>query len=659
MDSLSHHSNKKRSFGKGVLTTLYRKTKNLVSNNKKFDELFDAMLDNQYELTLHSKKFEERFMRVLGTLEDLENTSSILIEESDSLLEISNSKECPIETTSEFIAPYTNFIEGSGQYLKTAVSELRVDGIRIHETLSVESNLDRTFSQLSYLRTLFAVEAAAENHEVKDMFSSLVDEIHRLQKNVVKIFKEKFQALRDHQKTIDFMVREIGEQADSQFLELEMKRVESEKSFEGLSIEQKNLLQSNKDLNTASVQIDEAISKSIIALQTQDMVNQKIEHIFEIFEEILEHRETILKPKSKADKCHSLRFIENASKVIINQIHYIRTEIKTAEDAIASSLDFIRSSILNFEEDAASRQSTGNVRDDELNPINFLKSNLDDTAKIIKETEDITKLAFEKIEPIRGMASNVTETIIGLSAQLHLIGLNAEVHAARVGGSSGLETISSKTSSIALETKTLCQSLSEKLDSLVSSLNTNVGHFEELYNNSQSNKETLTKMVPLQKTSLDSYYQNYETSTQKIEIQVQKLISLINTSETKLDTDKAMDKQLQCIEDNLSALAVECKESADSIKVEVNVPQIMESLMSRYTMESEKKVHRSSLGLPPGTPFSITSEFPTTPKKDDVEFFDTNDFDRTDSTPEVNEPNVEENRLKELNIESDDNVEFF
>tara|TARA_B110000037_G_scaffold169411_1_gene192012 strand:- start:438 stop:1715 length:1278 start_codon:yes stop_codon:yes gene_type:complete len=350
-------------------------------------------------------------------------------------------------------------------------------------------------------------------------------------------------------------------------------------------------IHSNSKLNDSSQKVTQAIGNAIIALQTQDIISQKLQHIYDISEEMQMRYENT--KSNKQEKCSDLRFIEKASLVVSSQIQSIKEELNTAETSIRSSLDFITTAISNIEQ--SSRSGNSGIKSDSND---HLLTAFHDAEVTIRETERIAKDAFDEIEPIRGMASNVTEIILGLSAQLHLIGLNAEVHAARAGGGSGLETLSSKTSHISRQTRALCSSVSTELDALVSNLNTSVTNFESLYKEAAINRTHLEEIKPKQDLKISDYSSLHERSVQNIRYLSEKLVGPTETTRNSLNFKHLMRTELDEIENELSHLSKTTKMQADRMNIEVDIAATMESLLSRYTMQSEKSVHLTALGLP-------------------------------------------------------------
>lgn len=599
------------------------------------------------------KEFEKQFMKVLHMLEKLDNISTDLNKESDFLLDQSQSAENPVRCANRVLTPFIDFINTSAYQIDSATNTLSSDQRNIDQTLSLEKRLTQTISQLTYVRTLFQVEAAPLDQNVQIMFSSLIEEIHRLQTKVVEIFDGKFTHLRQHKATIEKLVTQLKAQAKSHFSALKDKKERVDASVEQLNAQLDKAIHANAQLKHSSQTISTAIGEAIIALQSQDIINQKLHHIFEISAEMDERFASIGKGSDNKERCRKLRFVENASIVVSNQIQSIQGELIAAEDKVRSSFSRISDAIHDI------GGSTKNQEKDENQCEENLLKVFSEIESSIIETESIAKNVFDDLEPIRGIASNVTELISELSSQLHLIGLNAEIHSAHAGGGTGLETLSSKTSHISLETRKLCKSVSSELDSLVTSLNDNTNNFESLSEQSSKQRINISETIPEHTERITQYSAANLESESKAHHCIKQLIEIIASVSSGLDLKHLMIEELQDLEQDLRLLSETAKHEADGIGLSVDIPEIMSGLMSRYTMESEKAIHRNSLGI--DASHTPTQDNRLAPTESFKSFGIANDplEMATYNENRIESNDVETVQRTEKEPKCDDNVEFF
>ncbi len=566
--------------------------------NYKLDTILQDMSRSETRLEKASVEFESGFMEVLHFLEKLDSISAKLNEESRRLLEMSSSHENPTLSINRCLEPSLNLSDDACAKLQQIIEELHNDRNKISQALSFQKKLDHTFSELDYLRTLFRVESAPLDPGAQSMFNELIKEIYRLQSNVAKIFREKFDQLAGHKKTISELIENLDVQSSSLTKKAQEKR---RKLNAALQSQNKNLeerISSDSQLHTQCERIGDSIGQSIVALQSQDMINQKLQHIFEIAKDIKQRKAILSESKDRKERYQQFRFIEKASIVIVNQIQAIIAELAVVEKSIKENLIFIANSASAIEQSSiATSQDWNRIDTSGQDGTHDLNQALDDAEQIVCQTEKVLENGFSKIQPIRGMASNVTEIILGLSSKLHVIGLNAELHAGQMHGCYGLKTISANTSRVSIETRSLCQSVSTKLDSLVESLNTNVNDFETLYQEAKSDRIRLSDQCPIERENLHQFECDYEFSESSISEYIQKLSTLIANEGGNLDLRELMAGDLNKLENELRLLSEEAKEQADLLNENIDISGITDTLLERYTMQSEKNVHLKSMGV--------------------------------------------------------------
>ncbi|NEQ69589.1 MAG: hypothetical protein F6K21_29680 [Symploca sp. SIO2D2] len=619
----------------------------------KLQELLDETNECEAELVSASQTFENCFLLILETLEEFRSISESLRETSAQLLESASGDDNPINTTGQSLSPYLDFIGQSAESFETLIVSLNEDSQRIEGILRYERSLEKTFSQLTYVRTLFAVESAPLEEAVRVMFSSLVDEIHRLQTDVSGIFTKHFANLRQHKALITTMSKRLETQAANHSSVSINQRQSLDSALEQMKLSLGEMSEGNELLNKHSQLISNAIASAIISLQTQDIVSQKLQHIYEISAEMRDSQTALHEEKSKKARCESYRFIEHAAIVLNNQIQIIEQELGDAESQINSSLQEIGASI-----GIITQSAKGENEADRHNLVDAMR----EVSKTITLTEEFSKNAFEDIAPMRSMASNVTEVIASLSAQLHLIGLNAEVHAAQAGGSSGLESISSKTSEISIETKNLCGNVSKSLDDLLQNLNDNVSRFEFLHQNAADMAVRINGEMPVQEKNLASFETEYSSSNKDAATKVKSLAHLVQSKAQSMNLKQSMIKELKRLRSLNNRISEAAKRNADSYRFEVDIPKLLEGLLSRYTMNAEKSAHMSALGIAGKISTTESTDFAVAAINEsetaDIEFFEFEPKRETDCTSAV----PEEEKKKNNTLESGgfgDNIELF
>lgn len=140
--------------------TLLSNESSLGKAEPNLEHLLAKIDSNESSLKEASGEFENQFIQILELLENFRKVSEGLNDSSDLMLSMSRSEDNPVRSVNESLCPHLDFIEQSAQSFRSLICDLSEDSQKIDHTLSHEKKLDQTFSQLTYIRTLFRVESA-------------------------------------------------------------------------------------------------------------------------------------------------------------------------------------------------------------------------------------------------------------------------------------------------------------------------------------------------------------------------------------------------------------------------------------------------------------------------------------------------------------------
>ena len=556
-------------------------------------ESFERSIQIEKRLNRSTLRFEKEFLNVLEILEKLQSASESLSSQCGTMLDLSQSDENPVKRVSSKLAPNLEFISNSSQSITELVETLESNRQKIEKTLAFEPQLDQTFTQLTYIRTLFTIEAAPLEQNAKVMFTSLVEEINRLQGDVTQIFKKNFHFLRANHDTIHVLCSKLGKQARDQRTAYKRSKSEMDTAVRLLSEKQGQDSAANASLKNQGDQIYQSVGNAIISLQTQDIVSQKLEHIYSVSKNMRQRFASVAKIKGKRKRCIEYRFIENAALLILNQIDSIKTELQDADRSIDRNIAEIKQCVSVME--STSEQMDSGKSANEGKGIGLIED-LRNTGRMARNCERFLDEAFKTIEPIRDQTNNVSSTIERLSSQLHLIGLNAEIHAARTGGSTALETLSAKTSGISVETRDLCASISIQLDGLSVALRENVNVLESLLEKTRTTHTEIRRDIPVEAENFEQQNQLYHACHAKTREMMVSLSSATQNHEARLDFEATMLEELNEMQRVQNEISREAKRAADKLKVSIDIPELMSEILESYTMKSEQTIHLQTVG---------------------------------------------------------------
>lgn len=334
-------------------------------------------------------------------------------------------------------------------------------------------------------------------------------------------------------------------------------------------------------LKKITEEIEASVGDIVICLQAHDIINQRLDHALELTHEILNKYSLLEKSENIEDECKELRFIEKVSTILSNQIDSIKTEIATTDEGICSNLKLIA---LSLDKIAGGSKPTAKHSKSTLDNRTFpLKENLNDSQNI---------------------ALSAKETLLKLSSQLH----------ART-----LTDNSTKTGKkINEEAKSLLLEVSNTLDNFSQFLHKDFKLLSSLRTYAEQNHLLLPQRCPSLQNELEEQRARCKTSLETMEDLQKSLIDSIEQSSNKTGLSSQLILNLEILQSTIAPLAKTAKARADRLNIDIDITDLLKELLSRYTMESEKSIHLSSLGLEDS---DISVESNIEPRQDSDIFF--------------------------------------
>lgn len=582
---------------------------------------------NKRDLLQASKLIEDKFMTTIEALEGIGEMGTSLKNQCDKLQDLSKKDESnSVMQTVALFGPGVEFAEMSIAQIRSLIDDLDVFEKKISAIFHVEEKLERIFSQLTYLRTLIRVNSSSLDQEVQVMILALVEEIMQLQLNLTNVFKERFEELRSARNTILKIRSEFQKWASIQDKNAIQRKSEIDLVLKATEDNFHKTLELSKVRDEISNDIQSNTNQAVIAMQSHDIVSQKLSHIYEIADEMETRFQTIDYKSNRADSCLELRFIEVSSSILKSQIKTIQSELRSTSSTIRASLNDILSIVTHldaFGNDANQEDGqydVGALVQSILNSLLGLK-------EMLSSTEMIASRSYQEILPIRNLASSFTQVVLSLSSQLHLIGLNSEVQATRVGVTTGLEVISSNISLVSRSTGEMCGSVSLELDALIEGLTEIVDEFNGLQKRGISEMQELESQSGACHIKLEDYRSEFQETSRLIDEDIDALKEFIEPIVEDADFESLIMVELQTLEANLNRLSDNARSQADTLGADVDIDSLVTNLAQRYTMESERAIHMAVMGEMDPSESSVTIE--ETTEDNDTLFFD--DFPREEN----------------------------
>jgi hypothetical protein len=421
-----------------------------------------------------SRTLEERFLGTGVAIEQLAQQGEEFVKQCESLsrsatgrdggsvlfLEAMRVIECPLE-----------FLNRSHPQTEKQLKRLRQDRDRIGELINVQVELQRTISPLKYIQSLFKIESAQLTGDVQVMFGALTKDIDLLHNQICDLFDTKFRELHDIQVTVGQVADELQTQTDSLWRSIAKEKVQIDGALEQIQRELISSQARDSRVGRASQRIRKAIQDVVTGLQSQDIINQKLQHTCASLVKIDAHRQA---------GCDALS-LKQFCQLEAEQLRAMRMDLSGSELTVKGGVKKVLGHLQTAENECLSLEEFQHLTTSADGMVEILIEVFSTLRKQLAATVESSSRAFEKLRPIGGHASDLTGIVRNLSQSIRLIGLNAQVQAAQVQEGVGLEVLSALTSEISRATNEITENVAAKLDRLAADLDEDVKSLEAIH----------------------------------------------------------------------------------------------------------------------------------------------------------------------------------
>jgi hypothetical protein len=539
---------------------------------------------------------ESRFLETGSALERHSNQADSLVSRSESLLHLVTGRaggEEMIQAGMDTLGRCLGFIERCHLQTHDLIRRLRehqsqVESMRHHEIL-----LGGALAPLKYVQTLFRIESASLPGEVQATFLGLTRDIEELFSRFGQVFGEQYQNLARSRDSIAGLIERIEQQAERQHAIAVEKRGQMQRTLDDLMLEMRDSLKRDVTLVSVSRQISDGIGGVLVALQCQDIVRQKLEHVRTASEEMRTRSGLCNGPGEggPANRDIGLLFVREAARIQLQQVEAVIADLQTAETGACSAFERLHTLASELDRESVHLSEFKSVSSSESGTVQVLLTALDELRSMLSTIVAIQEETHRTLEPLGGMASNVTGVMRNLSGHIKLIALNAQIQAAQVGQGTGLEVLSENTTRISDEIYRLNEAASSDLDLLIAGLSSAIHESAGLHQEAVATQRSLdtegrdleVRLHAYRDSTLDSFMgvgQVNAEFTAEAEKTIQSLDFAVPASEGLAP--------LMGILRRLANVEVESSVNpADAVELEAG----LRSLRGNYTMESERAAH--------------------------------------------------------------------
>lgn len=448
-------------------------------------------------LSACATRLEHCFARVSTALDSLAGRSSALVDCSRRLL---NGESSIFQSAIDTMERPLNFNDECLGITARVDQSLALVADRIGRLHRFKLKLDRNMAPLKILQTMFRIESAGSPPGIRSLFVSLSAEIEHLMGQMSELIGRQFEAIGSTEVTVldvaarvrVLHARQTKAAKGRTGIQRSMSRLESQ--FEEDKVR-------DQDLVSASQAISGKIAGMVGALQYQDILNQRLQHVIQGLTDMAEESRNLSRGAIVSKHGDALCFLRDASRVESAQLEEVEEVLDGAVADLRKALAGLAQAARHMGPQCitAGSASPGASLD---GMIRVLLETIQENTELIESTTRETCEIAAALEPIGGLLGNLTGSILNLSARIRLIALNAQVQAAQADEGTGLEVLACNARSVADEMAAHVEQIADELAALKQELAASLKDMEYTHSRSteflhfllQDGKEQQTRL---------------------------------------------------------------------------------------------------------------------------------------------------------------------
>lgn len=564
-----------------------------------YSKELEALVDGAAKLNRLADELEARFLAAGTGLERHTEQTDQLIRQSERLLELVTGHaggEQLIRYGMDTLAHGLDFIERCHRQTVDLQSRLRAYHVQLEDMKRHEELLGTALAPLKYVQTLFRIESATLPLDVQATFLGLTRDIEELFERFGQVFGEQYQNLARSRDSIGQLVGTINDHAIRQQSTALEKRNQMRRTLDDLMTEVKESLGRDVTLVSVSRSINQGVGEVVVALQCQDIVRQKLQHVVSACSEI-SGNPSAKGPGPALTRQVQREFAREAARIQVRQVDAILADLADAEERARHGLERLVELAHKLDAESMNLSEFKSVTSAENGMVQVLLTAIDEVRSMLSTIVTVQEETHRTLQPLTGMASNVTGVMRHLSGHIKLIALNAQIQAAQVGQGTGLEVLSENTTRISDEIYRLNEKASEDLERLITGLVGAVGESAALHAEAVQAHRTLVE----EGKELEHRLHDYRDATLSCFMAVGQLNATFTDDAVRMIANLGFVEPAHRV---LDPLRVVLGRLSDLPSEEVVDPEESAALKARlrtlernYTMESERNAH-SDVAIP-------------------------------------------------------------
>lgn len=464
---------------------------------------------------------------------------------------------------------------------------------RMKEAAAMRSRFERNNMLLHIVTINLRMEAARVDVESQSVFQNVALAVAETGANIEKSTTEAFGQIASvmasaelEQSHLATLEDTLGSRAQRSIDTIQRELVQLKQALEPCREENEGLVLLLAESSPVTLRI-------LTALQHQDIVRQKLEHVAEGFEDMAQHLEF---GHGGKDKSASLDepYLHRAALLQREHLRAARVEIETAGTEVTESL----SALINLGGRLLQQYERTRLRVDEAfgdsAVAKMLLREIDDLAQVANQGQETNRKISDLVVTISDVATHFTDALRNQEYEIRLVALNAQVASSHLPDAEALEKLAEEVNRIAAENALLIAELSQLLRDTLEHLKGIKTDADEFLRLVTGEREALLRDAKLVAERLELLTAAVNAEAAKLSGEFAEVQQLCSATLEGLRFPALIGGSFEPAERFCDTLEEATRESA-SKKLSREGSERLEAHQERYTMEHENRMHASVL----------------------------------------------------------------
>ncbi|MBL8210094.1 MAG: hypothetical protein JNK87_05255 [Bryobacterales bacterium] len=469
---------------------------------------------------------------------------------------------------------------------------------QLRQMRETEARLRELMVLLRVIQILFRTESAALDDNVRAFFWGLSDNIQTLETRMKQTFEERFEKVGAAAAGFTQVIAQTQQQAQQRALQAAAMNASLDRSLARMESQLAENAAREHEASAVSARIAELGSQLIVALQTHDIVSQKLQHLIEGVE--------LAAASSNPGALRDFVAIAAAQIAAVNEeLEQVERLVRqsAAEIAGASGSNLEGCVIVSGFE--AAHASAGDL-------MAQLAATREQTLDFLRLAEQDTSQTLATVKPLEAAISGLNQVMSAISRQIGMVALNAQIMAVHNGEGTALELLAARATEISRLTEELGVSLAETSAAIAGSVHTAAAQLSLIDERFRSGRLTLEQDEAAHRTLVADSSGQRDQWLRDLGAAVEHIRSLSGCALDQVDRFAAPRRSLASVEEGLRALLAQLQPAGAAPVAACQ--QTLTALEQRYTMASERSIHHQALRgsgdspSPPAAPAPAAAE---------------------------------------------------